>query len=178
MKISTWQLPIYGLVALAIAAAALLLWNNLSVPGAAAQGAAPAAGCVSDGLLDKVRHYYDVNRNNAPGYGKNWKRVLIAFGDAQDSQLTPFTAAEARNSEQRWSGWKPVREALECIEAANAQPDPTATPTPAPTATPTPAPTATPTPAPTATPTRGADGYAYPGADGYANPGADSYANP
>ena len=100
------------------------------MPGAAAQGTPPPAGCVSDGLIDKVRYYYDANQNRAPGYGKNWKRVLIAFGDVQDSQLTPFTAAEARESEQRWSGWKPVREALECIEAANAQPDPTATPTP------------------------------------------------
>ncbi len=134
-----WKRFDIGLAALAFVAAALLLWN---VPGANAQGTPPPADCVSDDLLDKVRHYYDVNRNKAPGYGENWKRVLIAFGDVEDSELTPFTAAEARESEQRWSGWKPVREALECIEAANAEPDPT--PTPAPTATPTPAPAATP----------------------------------
>ena len=146
MKTSLWQLPLYGLAALAFVAAAFLLWNGQSIPGVNAQGATPPADCVSDDLLGKVSHYYDVNKNKAPGYGKNWKRVLIAFGEVEDSELTPFTAAEARESEQRWSGWKPVREALECIEAANAEPDPTATP--APTATPTPAPTATPTPAP------------------------------
>ena len=84
--------------------------------------------CVSDSLLGTVRHYFDVNQNRAPSYGTNWKRVLIAFGDAQDSQLTPYTAAEALQSEQIWSGWKPVREALECIEAARAQtPEPEVT---------------------------------------------------
>ena len=150
MKISLWQLPIYGLAALVFVAAAYLLWNGQSVPGANAQGATPPADCVSDDLLDKVRHYYDVNQNKAPGYGKNWKRALIAFGDAEDSQLTPFTAAEARESEQRWSGWKPIREALECIEAANAQPDPTATPA----------------------------RYADPGAHRYADPGARRDADP
>ena len=79
----------------------------------------PANNCVSDSLLARVRSYYDANKHRPPNYGENWKRVLIAFGDMQDSQLTPYTAAEAEQSEQRWSGWKPVREALVCIESAN-----------------------------------------------------------
>ena len=87
-------------------------------------GVVPVSDCVSDKLLNTVRSYYDANRNNSPGYGKNWKRVLIAFGDVQDDHLTPFTAAEATQSEQRWFGWTPVRQALECIETST-QPDPT-----------------------------------------------------
>ena len=74
--------------------------------------------CVADSLLSKVRHYYDINKNRSPGYGKNWKRVLLAFGDVSDSELTAFTAAEAQERESRWSGWTPVREALDCIEDA------------------------------------------------------------
>ena len=80
--------------------------------------------CVTDGLLSTVRHYYDVNKNRSPGFGKNWKRVLIAFGDATDSQLTAFTASEAQERESRWSGWTPVREALDCIEDASDQQPP------------------------------------------------------
>ena len=110
--------------------------------------------CVSDQLLSKVRSYYDVNKTRAPGYGRNWKRVLIAFGDMHDDQMTPYTAALAAQGEQRWFGWAPVRQALACIEAGNKPaPTPTPTPAPAPTPTPTPAPTPTPTPAPAPTPT-------------------------
>ena len=77
----------------------------------------PPPGCVSDTLLNKVRHYYDINKHRAPGYGQNWRRVPLAFGDLSDTNLTPFTAAEARVRVSRWFGWKPVRVALECIEA-------------------------------------------------------------
>ena len=80
--------------------------------------------CVSNSLLATVRRYYDANKDRAPSYGRNWKRVLITFRDVQDSQLTPFTAAEALAGEQVWFGWKPVREALECIEAATVPPPP------------------------------------------------------
>ena len=79
----------------------------------------PATNCVSGAMLAQVRHYYDINKDRAPGYGKNWKRVLIAFGDTTDTTLTAFTAAEARDRESNWSGWRPVRMTLECIEAAN-----------------------------------------------------------
>ena len=81
--------------------------------------------CVSDSLLTTVRRYYDANKDRAPSYGRNWKRVLITFRDVQDSQLTPFTAAEALAGEQVWFGWRPIREALECIEAAVTPPPPT-----------------------------------------------------
>ena len=114
-----------------------------SAPARAA--AAPDNNCVADSLLATVRYYYDVNQNRPPGYGENWKRVLIAFRDVQDGQLTPYTAAEAQQGEQRWSGWRPVRQALECIESAT-QPAPTPTPTPAPTPTSALVPTPTPTP--------------------------------
>ena len=80
-------------------------------------GATPPPDCVSESLLNKVRHYYDINKHRAPGYGQNWRRVLLAFGDLWDADLTPFTAAEAKVRESRWFGWKPVRVALECIEA-------------------------------------------------------------
>ena len=86
----------------------------------------PASDCVSDELLQKVRHYYDVNKSRSPGFGANWKRVLIAFGDVQDSQLTAMSAADARTREARWFGWQPVRKALDCIEAKSVQPTPQA----------------------------------------------------
>ena len=128
-----------------------------SAPARAA--AAPDNNCVADSLLATVRYYYDVNQNRPPGYGENWKRVLIAFGDVQDGQLTPYTAAEAQQGEQRWSGWRPVRQALECIESAT-QPAPTPTPTPAPTPTSALVPTPTPTPAPYANADSRANAYA------------------
>ena len=78
---------------------------------------APPPDCVSDTLLNKMRRYYDINKHRAPGYGKNWRRVLLALGDLSDANLTPFTAAEARVRESRWFGWKPVRVAFERIEA-------------------------------------------------------------
>ena len=77
----------------------------------------PPPDCLSESLLSKVRHYYDINKHRAPGYGQNWKRVLLAFGDLSDANLKPFTAAEAKVRESRWFGWKPVRVALDCIEA-------------------------------------------------------------
>ena len=85
------------------------------------------AGCVSDETLESARVYYDLNRDRAPGFGHNWRRVLIAFGDVTDDQLTAMTAAEALEREQIWFGWRPFREALECIEAAQ-QPPPQSDP--------------------------------------------------
>ena len=82
------------------------------------------AGCVSDEVLGLARDYFDLNRDRAPSYGRNWRRVLVAFGDVVDDQLTAFTAAEALEGEQIWFGWKPFREALECIEAAQQPDDP------------------------------------------------------
>ena len=84
----------------------------------------PPPGCVPDKTLELARDYYELNRHRAPGYGKNWRRVLIAFGDITDTQLEAFTAAEARQSETRWAGWRPFREALECIEQAQQDPAP------------------------------------------------------
>ena len=72
--------------------------------------------CLTGNILQTVRGYYDSNKNNSPNYGKNWKRVLITFHHVSDENLTPYTAAEALQSETRWSGWKPVREAIQCIE--------------------------------------------------------------
>ncbi len=80
--------------------------------------------CVPDSTLEQARRNYDVNKDRAPGYGGNWRRVLVAFGDVEDDQVVPYTAAEATASEQRWSGWKPFREALECIEEADPPPPP------------------------------------------------------
>ena len=81
--------------------------------------------CVSGSLLTTVRRYYDANKDRAPNHGRNWKRVLTTFRDVQDSDLTPFSATEALAGEQQWFGWRPIREALECIEAATAPPPPT-----------------------------------------------------
>ena len=132
-----WRL----LATLAIVGAALLAAGHDL--GATTQDAAPsdriqsqpASDCVSDDLLQKVRHYYDVNKDRSPGYGANWKRVLVAFGDVQDSQLTAMSAADARTRESRWFGWQPIRKALDCIEAKSVQPTPEAKQTQQPDAT-------------------------------------------
>ncbi len=132
MSARGWRAPLFGLAMLAILAATLV-FSASSTTTVNAQG---SSSCVSDALLERVRFYYDIN--TAQGRtGENWKRVLIAFGDVEDSQLTPFPAADALVREARWSGWKPIRQALECIEAA-AEVAPTPTPTPTPTATPAP----------------------------------------
>ncbi len=122
-----WQLPLVGLAMLAIIAATLT-FGGLSTNPVDAQS---ESSCVSDAMLAKVRHYYDINKHRAPGHGQNWKRVLVAFGDVEDSNLTAMTAASARERETRWWGWKPVRKALECIEeAAEQQSPPPLPPTP------------------------------------------------
>ena len=84
--------------------------------GGSGPSAEKIAACVTDGLLGLVRDYYDANRDRPPNYGQNWERVLIAFGDIQDSGLLPYTAFEAGQSEQVWGGWRPIREALQCLE--------------------------------------------------------------
>ena len=72
--------------------------------------------CLTGNILQTVRGYYNSNKDKAPNYGENWKRVLITFRDVQDENLTPYTASEALESENIWFGWKPVREAIQCIE--------------------------------------------------------------
>ena len=73
-----------------------------------------AANCVSDSLLKTVRGYYDSNKNKAPNYGANWLRVLIAFSDAQDSEVDALhgsrsaarvnkSGAAGNQSERRWN---------------------------------------------------------------------------
>ncbi len=89
--------------------------------GALGNSCAPTA----DGLVNMVRRYYDDNklrsdRNN----GENWLRVLVALGVDVSAEAAvppaPYTAAEARDSEAVWDGWKPVREELERLEACAA----------------------------------------------------------
>ena len=93
--------------------------------------ALPPSTCVSDALLQRVEGYYDHNSNSPPGYGHNWFRVLVAFGARSPSEWTadnrviaPMTAASARERQASWSGWEPIADALECIEAVNPAPDP------------------------------------------------------
>ncbi len=83
--------------------------------------------CVSDAQWNTVAGYYDSNAGKAPNYGANWYRVLIAYGMERtdrtlpdwtgetDRPTTPYTAAEAVQSETVWSGWTPVREVLDCL---------------------------------------------------------------
>ena len=124
-----WTQPIRWLALVAILAAMVLLGSRQDLHATTHDAVSPdhvqrqpASDCVSDVLLEKVRHYYDVNKHRSPGYGTNWKRVLIAFGDVEDSQLTAMSAADARTRESRWFGWQPVRKALECIEAKASPP--------------------------------------------------------
>ena len=89
---------------------------------AAAARAAAVGTCVSDGLKATTQRYYDLNSGKAPKYGRNWFRVMVAFGMRTPGQwprggdAAPYTAAEARTSQGVWHGWKPFAKALECIE--------------------------------------------------------------
>ena len=84
--------------------------------------AAAVAACVSDDLKATTERYYDLNSGKAPKYGRNWFRVMVAFGMRTPDQwprggdAAPYTAAEARTSQGVWNGWKPFAKALECIE--------------------------------------------------------------
>ena len=86
-------------------------------------------GClVSDANWNTVSSYYVHNVERAPNYGANWYRVLIAYaqertdktlprwGSTTSKPTTPYTAAEAEESEKIWGDWTPVRETLECLE--------------------------------------------------------------
>ncbi len=91
--------------------------------------AAPTA-CVSETLIQTVEGYYDHNKNSAPGYGYNWFRVLVAFGERSASEwttdnrvITPMTGAEANEREQNWFGWTPIADALECLEGGTIDPE-------------------------------------------------------
>ncbi len=126
VAIDTANLPV-GVTAGSITEATITITDNDTSSSPSSQGseqsadapavATPPPDCVSKSLLGRVRQYYDINKHRAPGYGLNWKRVLLAFGDLSDPNITPFTAAEAKERESRWSGWKQVRTALDCIEA-------------------------------------------------------------
>ncbi len=70
---------------------------------------------VPGSLIQTVRDYYDTNVA-AGRTGRNWLRVLIAFGVETDDELSPMTASEARERVSRWGGWKPIAEALEQLE--------------------------------------------------------------
>jgi len=77
----------------------------------------PACAAPPASLVSTVRGYWQSNRGRAErGYGENWRRVLIAFGAETHATLAAYTAAEARDSERKWSGWRPVREELERLE--------------------------------------------------------------
>ena len=87
-------------------------------PPPAQQVPADQALCpATDGtLIETVRRYHRMNRQR-PNYNHNWHRVLIAFGAETHPSLSPYTAAEALRGETRWSGWRPVRQELERLEA-------------------------------------------------------------
>ena len=72
----------------------------------------------SAGMVKLVQRYFDINKNKPPGYGKNWMRVLMAFGVVKEGHLglTPMTIPEVKEREKRWGGWKRIRLELEEIE--------------------------------------------------------------
>ena len=55
----------------------------------------PPPDCVSDAILNKVRHYYEINQHRVPVTARTG-------GDLSDANLTPFTATEARVRESTW----------------------------------------------------------------------------
>ncbi len=91
-------------------------------------GNAPPPACVSDARWVAVADHYRSSSGEAPNYGANWYRVLIAYqGERPDWPLpewrgttdrptTPYTASEATANEAQSSNWTPVRKVLECLE--------------------------------------------------------------
>ncbi len=87
----------------------------------------PASSCVSDAKWNTVEGYYTSNSTKDPNYGANWYRVLIAYQrERTDKTLpdwvgatakpsTPYTFAEAQESERVWQGWKPITDVLQCL---------------------------------------------------------------
>ena len=82
-----------------------------------------ATTCVPAHVSADAERYYEMNKNRADRrYGKNWFRVMVAFGDRSASDwprtgdAPPYTAAEARTSQGVWHGWKPFADALQCLE--------------------------------------------------------------
>lgn len=71
-------------------------------------------------VVKRVESYYEANRHRADrGYGMNWLRVLVAFGQYRERGLKPYSAAEAWESAKKWRGWEEVAQALEGLESAN-----------------------------------------------------------
>ena len=91
-------------------------------------GNAPPTACVSDEDWIAVANHYLTNSSQAPNYGADWYRVLIAYQAERadwplpewrgttDQPTTPYTAAEATAKEAEWSGWTPARKVLDCLE--------------------------------------------------------------
>ena len=69
-------------------------------------------------VVKRVEGYYEANKHKASG-GKNWLRVLVAFGQYRERGIKPYSAAEARESAKVWRGWEEVALALEGLESAN-----------------------------------------------------------
>ena len=101
---------------------------NASLAAQVLDVAPPASSCVDDAKWKTVADYYDRNATRSPNYGANWYRVLIAYRLEDPERALPtwegstaqptarYTAAEATGGESVWSGWTPVRKALECLE--------------------------------------------------------------
>ena len=85
--------------------------------------------CVTTQLESTVKGYYNSNKNKSPNYGANWYRVLIAFETNPmpawvGTTIKPtkaYTAKEAEQSYNVWSGWKNTWDALKCIEKIPAE---------------------------------------------------------
>ena len=89
----------------------------------------PAGYEVPQRMIDRVYHYYDINVA-AGRTGKNWWRVLIAFGVETHDTWTAMTAAEVKPKIARWSGWKPIYDELVKVEAAQNYSQPDTSPAP------------------------------------------------
>ncbi len=72
-------LPIRWLALVAMLAAMVLLGSRQNLHATTHDAVLPdhvqrqpATDCVSDALLEKVRHYYEINKHRSPGFGTNW----------------------------------------------------------------------------------------------------------
>ena len=84
----------------------------------AAEEAWRQSGQFHRSVVKRVEGYYEANKHRRGG-GKNWLRVLVAFGQYRERGLKPYSAAEAWESAKIWGGWNEVAQALEGLESAN-----------------------------------------------------------
>ena len=79
-------------------------------------------------LVARAERFRKLN-HRPPNYARNWRQVLVFFGERDDDDLEPLTVAVLREREGRWGGWRPFRVEVERLLACGWTPGGTTTTT-------------------------------------------------